>query len=139
MIGGTFGVVLLMAFIPITAEVSLLILTPGMFAPVFFALVVNVIVEKGDLAKAAIAMLLGLMISTIGIDELLSVPRLTFGTESLIQGIDLMPPVIGTFAISEILVQAQNRRLEQQIKLDEINRIRSMGRDFIPDGPRGAK
>ena len=132
MIGGTLGAVLLMAFMPIAAKVSLLIQTPGKFALIFFALVVIVIVEKGNLAKAAIAMLLGLMIATIGIDELLSVPRFTFGTENLIQGIDLMPLVIGAFAISEILVQAQNWRLEKQIDLDAVNRIKITRRDFIP-------
>ncbi|WP_347920082.1 tripartite tricarboxylate transporter permease [Paracoccus marcusii] len=132
MIGGTVGAVLLMAFMPIAAKVSLLIQTPGKFALIFFALVVIVIVEKGNLAKAAIAMLLGLMIATIGIDELLSVPRFTFGTENLIQGIDLMPLVIGAFAISEILIQAQNWRLEKQIDLDAVNRIKITRRDFIP-------
>lgn len=132
MIGGTLGAVLLMAFMPIAAKVSLLIQTPGKFALIFFALVVIVIVEKGNLAKAAIAMLLGLMIATIGIDELLSVPRFTFGTENLIQGIDLMPLVIGAFAISEILIQAQNWRLEKQIDLDAVNRIKITRRDFIP-------
>ncbi|TJZ90619.1 tricarboxylate transporter [Paracoccus gahaiensis] len=132
MIGGTLGAVLLMAFMPIAAKVSLLIQTPGKFALIFFALVVIVIVEKGNLAKAAIAMLLGLMIATIGIDDLLSVPRFTFGTESLIEGIDLMPLVIGAFAISEILVQAQNWRLDKAIDLDAVNRIKITRRDFIP-------
>lgn len=132
MIGGTLGAVLLMAFMPIAAKVSLLIQTPGKFALIFFALVVIVIVEKGNLAKAAIAMLLGLMIATIGIEDLLSVPRFTFGTESLIEGIDLMPLVIGAFAISEILVQAQNWRLDKAIDPDAVNMIKITRRDFIP-------
>ncbi|MTH79422.1 tripartite tricarboxylate transporter permease [Paracoccus aestuariivivens] len=132
MIGGTLGAVLLMAFMPIAAKLSLLIQTPGKFSLIFFALVVIVIVEKGNIAKSTIAMLLGLMIATVGIDELLSVPRFTFGTENLMEGIDLMPLVIGAFAISEILIQAQNWRLESEVDLDEIKKIRIKRRDFIP-------
>lgn len=132
MIGGTLGALLLMAFMPVAAKLSLLIQTPGKFSLILFALVVIVIVEKGNITKSTIAMLMGLMIATIGIDELLSVPRFTFATENLMQGIDLMPVVIGGFAVSEILMQAQNWRLEKELDLDEIRKIKIKRRDFIP-------
>ena len=106
MIGGVIGAVLLMAFLPLAARLSLLIQTPGKFSLVLFALVVIVIVERGAAAKGLIATALGIMIATIGIDVMQPIPRITFGTETLTQGIDMMPLIIGTFAIAEILHQA---------------------------------
>lgn len=132
MIGGTLGALLLMAFMPVAARLSLLIQTPGKFSLVLFALVVIVIVERGAIAKSAIAVLLGIMIATIGIDVLQAIPRFSFGTELLIEGIDLMPLVIGAFAVSEILVQAQNWNVAPGVNADEIRKIKIRRRDFIP-------
>lgn len=132
MIGGTLGALLLMAFMPIAAKLTLLIQTPGKFSLILFALVVIVIVEKGAIAKSTIAVLLGIMIATIGIDVLHPIPRFTFGSEMLIEGIDLMPLVIGAFAISEILVQAQNWRLDSGPNIEDIRKIKIRRRDFIP-------
>ena len=106
MIGGVVGAVLLMAFLPLAARLSLLIQTPGKFSLVLFALVVIVIVERGAVARGLIATALGIMIATVGIDVMQPIPRITFGTETLTQGIDMMPLIIGTFAIAEILHQA---------------------------------
>ena len=78
MIGGTLGALLLMGFMPIAAELSLLIQTPGKFSLVLFALVVIVIVEKGAIVKSAVAVLAGIMIATIGNDVLQPIPRFNF-------------------------------------------------------------
>ena len=132
MIGGTLGALMLMAFMPVAAQLSLLIQTPGKFSLVLFALVVIVIVEKGAITKSAIAVVLGIMIATIGIDVLQPIPRFSFGTEILIEGINLMPIVIGAFAISEILVQAQNWNVNPGVNAEEIRKIKIRRRDFIP-------
>jgi putative tricarboxylic transport membrane protein len=132
MIGGTLGALLLMAFMPVAAQLSLLIQTPGKFSLVLFALVVIVIVDKGAITKSAIAVLAGIMIATIGIDVLQPIPRFHFGTEVLIEGIDLMPLVIGAFAVSEILVQARNWNMDTGVNAEEIRKIKIRRRDFIP-------
>lgn len=107
MIGGAIGAILLLLFMPVTAELALYIKTPGKFSLILFALVVIVVAQRGNVAKAAVAAILGMMIATIGVDVMQPLPRFTFGTETLVEGIDLMPLIIGTFAISEIMVQAQ--------------------------------
>ncbi|BBI49104.1 hypothetical protein HORIV_15250 [Vreelandella olivaria] len=111
MIGGSIGALLLMAFMPIAGELALLIRTPGKFSLVLFALVVIIIVDKGAIAKGIVATSLGIMLATVGIDVLQPIPRFEFGTELLVEGIGLMPVVIGAFAVSELLVQAQNWNL----------------------------
>ncbi|WP_420392844.1 tripartite tricarboxylate transporter permease [Acuticoccus sp.] len=109
MIGGALGAVLLLVSMPLTAELALLIRTPGKFSLILFAIVVIVVAQRGNVAKAAVAAILGMMIATIGVDVMQPLPRFTFGTETLVEGIDLMPLIIGTFAISEVMVQAQAR------------------------------
>ncbi|MAU19716.1 MAG: tricarboxylate transporter [Martelella sp.] len=132
MIGGAIGAVLLMAFMPVAAEVSLLIRTPGKFSLVLFALVVIVIVDKDNIAKGFVATLLGVMIATVGIDVLQPIPRFNFGTETLVEGIDIMPLVIGAFAISEVLMQSENWKDNLSSTLEKAKGLKIRRRDFLP-------
>ena len=131
MIGGSIGAVLLMLFMPLAAQLSLLIQTPGKFSLVLFALVVIIIVDRGAIAKGVVATLLGIMLATVGIDVLQPIPRFNFGTETLVEGIDLMPVVIGAFAVSEVLYQAQHWK-DSIGDLSGLRKLDIRRRDFIP-------
>jgi putative tricarboxylic transport membrane protein len=131
MIGGSIGAVLLMLFMPLAAQLSLLIQTPGKFSLVLFALVVIIIVDRGAIAKGVVATLLGIMLATVGIDVLQPIPRFNFGTETLVEGIDLMPIVIGAFAISEVLYQAQHWK-DSIGDLGVAEKLKIRRRDFVP-------
>ena len=131
MIGGSIGAVLLMLFMPLAAKLALLIQTPGKFSLVLFALVVIIIVDRGAIAKGVVATLLGIMLATIGIDVLQPIPRFNFGTETLVEGIDLMPVVIGAFAVSEVLYQAQHWK-EPIANAGVAEKLKIRRRDFIP-------
>lgn len=58
------------------------------------------------LAKGLFAAAIGLFLGTIGSDPVSSVARNTFGQDWLIDGIHLVPLVIGLFAMSQMLEQA---------------------------------
>ena len=45
------------------------------------------------------------MLSIIGMDPMTGTTRLTFGIDRLRSGIPLIPLLIGTFAISELMIQ----------------------------------
>ncbi|MCT7374713.1 tripartite tricarboxylate transporter permease [Chelativorans salis] len=132
MIGGSLGALLLMALMPLAAKASLLIQTPGKFSLVLFALVVIVIVQRDAIAKGLIATMLGVMIATIGIDVMQPIPRFNFGTEMLVEGIDMMPIIIGTFAISEVLYQAHQNQGDLRISLSQAASSIIRRRDFLP-------
>jgi putative tricarboxylic transport membrane protein len=57
--------------------------------------------------------------------------RFTFGFGNLTAGIDLMPVIIGTFAVSEILTQAGAAKESRQTT-EAISKIKIRRRDFIP-------
>ncbi len=105
--GGIIGGILLILFAPQLARFSLQFQSPEIFALVVLALVAVAAVSQESLVKGLIATVMGLMISTVGID-LAGVPRYTFDTFRLYTGVPLIALVIGLFALAEIL-----RRLEE--------------------------
>lgn len=131
MIGGTIGAILLMLAMPLTAQIALLIRTPGKFSLILFALVVIIIAQRGAIAKGAVAVLLGVMFATVGVDVMQPVARFTFGTELLVEGIDMMAIIIGAFAISEVLVQVSSQET-RTVDVAEEAAPKIVRRDFLP-------
>ena len=56
---------------------------------------------------------LGLLIATVGVDLTTGVERFTFGVPELLDGIHFIPVLIGLFAVTELLSQAQNLRQQK--------------------------
>ncbi len=50
-----------------------------------------------------VSALIGMWISTVGMDRFSNVPRFTFGSSNLLNGIDALPFMLGMFAVVEIL------------------------------------
>jgi len=132
MIGGTVGSILLMLGAPLAAKLALLIRTPGKFSLILFSFVVVVLAQRKTVVKGAIATILGIMIATIGIDIMRPASRFTFGIDALVQGIDLMPVIIGTFAISELLIQSEKSSSEYQLVNKDILNQKIKRKDFLP-------
>ncbi len=132
MIGGVIGAILLICLTPVAAKLALLIQTPGKFSLILFALIVIVISQRDAIAKGSVTTLLGIMIATIGIDIMQPIARFDFGIETLVEGIDMMPLIIGTFAISEILIQLEKNRSGMTISanIEDIPVIKR--HDFLP-------
>jgi putative tricarboxylic transport membrane protein len=61
-----------------------------------------VVISAGSAVKGLISLLIGLFISTIGIDLMSGHARYTFGVTELLGGVSFVPMLIGMFAISEI-------------------------------------
>ena len=132
MIGGAIGAVLLMVVSPFAAQFTLMVQTPGKFSLILFALVVIMIAQRKAIAKGVVATTLGLMIATIGIDVMQPMARLTFGTDILVEGIDMMALIIGTFAISELLIQSEDADQEFTVASDAGALSKVRRRDFVP-------
>lgn len=131
LIGGLVGAVLLMFLAEPISRVALLFRTPDKFSLVVLAIVTVTIVSSGSLWKAAMAMAIGLAISTVGIDPMVPVGRFDFGSYYMIEGITLLPAVIGLFAICELFVQAATPSKVAFGTAPDVDR-RLGPRDFIP-------
>lgn len=78
---------------------------------VLFAFMSLVSLNQGSSWRGIVAVLLGVLIGTIGLDPINGTERLTFGNAELFEGIGLIPMLIGFLAISEVFTQ-----LEQPLK-----------------------
>ena len=109
-IGGLVGAVVLMMATSALAEFAFKFSSYEYFWLACLGLSSAVVVSSGSTLKAFVALLLGLFISTIGIDLISGHPRFTFGSTEMLGGVSFIPAMIGMFAISEVLryVAAKN-------------------------------
>lgn len=114
-IGGSLSIVGLMLFAPPLAEAMLKIGPSAEFILMFLALLVISFVSSGHPLKTMTMILLGLLISTVGLDPLTAWSRFTFGELELAEGVNFVSLAIGLFGISEIL-----RSLEQGVEMKPI-------------------
>ncbi|MEV8467495.1 tripartite tricarboxylate transporter permease [Fluviibacterium sp. DFM31] len=131
MFGGAVGALLLIAVAPFVAELSLLVKTTGKFSLLAFAIIVVVIAQRGRIPQAGLAACIGLMLATIGLDAMEPITRFTYGYSNLTAGIDLMPVIIGTFAIAEVLTQASSTR-DISAATAAAEKVKIRRRDFLP-------
>ncbi len=99
--GSLFG----LAFMaPVLSEYCLRFGPPEYFALMIFGLTALLYLAQGSMRKALMMMLLGLMLSSVGLDPVVGDPRFTYGILVLRDGLGLVQIVIGLFGVSEILV-----------------------------------
>jgi putative tricarboxylic transport membrane protein len=131
-VGGMIGAIVLMLLAEPISDLALLLKTPDKFGLVLMAVVTVTIVALGSIWRAVIATTLGLMISTIGIDPMVPRGRFDFNSYYLIEGIGLLPAVIGLFAVCELLSQgSMPARAALAQVVGKVPKLRN--RDFIPD------
>lgn len=102
-IGGLFGTAVLIAAAPSLAEIALKFSSFEYFWLVVLGLSAAVFIGSSSVLKAIIALLIGLLVASVGLDNPGGYPRFTFGNTELMGGISMIPMMVGMFAISEIL------------------------------------
>ncbi|MCW5730594.1 MAG: tripartite tricarboxylate transporter permease [Alphaproteobacteria bacterium] len=102
-IGGVFGTIVLMSFAPALADFALRFSSFEYFWMALLGLTCAVIISPQSQLKGIVSLILGLMISCIGIGVATGYPRFTFGYFELTGGVPLIPALVGMFAVSEIL------------------------------------
>lgn len=134
-IGGTLGALALIFIAPAVMKVTILVQTPERFSLILLAILTVAVIEKGSTIKGIIAALIGLMLQVIGMDPMWPYGRINFGSAYLIEGIGLIPAIIGLFALSELFIQIDQVHQPEKIQVEttKINKIKKVTRrDFIP-------
>jgi len=103
MLGGVIGGFIMAASLPFILPVIL-----WFGSPEFFMLAVLGLAMVGSLAGASVlkgigAAFIGLLIAQVGYGVIQPVPRFTLGTSYMIDGLPLIPVVLGLFALPELL------------------------------------
>lgn len=106
LIGGLFGMLIMILFTPPLAKIALKFGPSEMFWIAIFGISVMAGLSSGSIAKGLIGGMFGLLISTIGYSPLLGVPRFVFH-DVLTGGIAIVPALIGLFAIPQVFSLAE--------------------------------
>ncbi|MVB12921.1 Tripartite tricarboxylate transporter TctA family protein [Caprobacter fermentans] len=84
------------------------------FALALFGISMMITVSGTSVLKGVTVGFLGLLLSTVGLDPILSVKRYTMGSTDLLAGISFLPVMIGMFGIGEVLSQIFEYKQSQQ-------------------------
>ncbi|MEZ5844313.1 MAG: tripartite tricarboxylate transporter permease [Hyphomicrobiaceae bacterium] len=104
-LGGLFGTLMLVLAAPQLARFATQFSSPEYFWLGVLGLTCAAFLASGAPLKGLVALSLGLFFSTIGIDVGTGQPRFTFGSMELMGGIDLIPLLVGFFAVPELIRQ----------------------------------
>ena len=100
--GATFGALVLAALIPVMRTVVLYFGPPEVVMTAFLALTFVAVLGKEDILRSLIAALAGMLLAMIGLDNVTNTLRFTMGIDALQDGLDLVPVILGLFAVAEM-------------------------------------
>ena len=101
-IGGMIGMVFLIFLTEPVAAMALKFGPAEKFSLMLFALTATITLSEGSIVKGFLAMGLGFMLSTIGMDGQSGAIRFTMGISDLQDGIDFLVVMIGIYAVTEV-------------------------------------
>ena len=103
-LGTILGMLALVVTAPLIVEIALQFTSYEFFLLALFGIIISGTLTSPDLViKGWIAGFLGLALSTVGRDKLMFYPRYTFDLAVLDSGIEVVPVLIGAFAIPQII------------------------------------
>ena len=107
--GDIFATFVLIALAQPLSRVALLIGPVEICAVLLFALTFIASLSGASLLRGLISGFLGILLGTVGLDAETGTPRMTFGQAELFDGLPLMVIAIGLLALSEMVVQMEER------------------------------
>ncbi|MDO9414274.1 MAG: tripartite tricarboxylate transporter permease [Pseudolabrys sp.] len=102
-LGGIAGTLSLIVLAPPLAEIALSFSTFEYFWLALLGLMCATLVARSSPVKAIASMLLGLLITCVGMENPGGIARFTFGFTDLLGGIEVIPALVGVFAVSEVM------------------------------------
>ncbi|MDR3259433.1 MAG: tripartite tricarboxylate transporter permease, partial [Fusobacteriaceae bacterium] len=109
-VGGMFSAFAMALISPQLASVALRFGPSEVFAVSFLGLSVLSCLDSDNIIKTLISGLLGLLLACVGMDPMLGIARFTWGSSILLSGIEMIPVMIGLFAVTEVLKQTKEHK-----------------------------
>ncbi|MEL6549842.1 MAG: tripartite tricarboxylate transporter permease [Pseudomonadota bacterium] len=135
--GGTIGAILLMIFAPALSSVALLFHSAEYFALMVVGLsAIAAFAGTGQVAKALMMTILGLILATVGEGALFNMPRFTMGLMDLQSGISFITLAMAMFALPEalflVLNPARGAGQGGSGKIENLRFSRAEGKAMVP-------
>lgn len=116
--GGLIGIAALIFFTPPLANIALKFGPPEMMLVAICGLAVVGSLSGNHLWKSLLAVCLGLFIPTIGLDQMTTIARMTFGIRTLNSGFSTIPICLGFFCFAEMFRNIGQKKAEQFVYQD---------------------
>jgi putative tricarboxylic transport membrane protein len=106
---GTIAIIALMLVAPLLARWALKFGPAEYFSLMVLGLTLLSFLTQGSMAKALLMACVGLILGLVGTDAITAEERLTFGRLELLDGVSIVPVVMGLFGVGEILSNLERR------------------------------
>lgn len=108
-IAGTVGLIGLTFLAPPLASAALKFGPPEYFSLMVLGLIVLTFLSSSSMVKALMMASFGLLVGSVGTDTVTGSARFTFGLTTLMDGVGMVPVVMGLFGISEMLLNIETK------------------------------
>jgi TctA family transporter len=125
-VGGTIGIIIMMAFSPLIVDAALKFGPAEYFSMMVLGLVAASTISTGSAAKGIAMVTLGVLMGIIGSDIETGATRMTFGIPELFDGISLVIVAMGLFGVTEVIVSIR------AVKPGQIDRKSITFRSMVP-------
>lgn len=123
-VGNTIGVILLVITIPIIIKLAMLFGPWEMFWFSIFGLIICANLSRSNFVKGLMAASFGLLLAMVGMDPIGGVHRFTFDSRYLLDGIALIPAMIGLYGMAAVFTSLTDNKSEKiEIKKSKINQF----------------
>ena len=102
-LGGVFGAMVLALSLPILKPLVIMLGPPEFFVLILFGIAMVSTLSGKNKVKGLVIGLLGVLLAAVGVHLVSGIPRFTFGSLALMEGLSLIPVTIGLFAIPELI------------------------------------
>ena len=116
--GGIFSAFCMLLLAPQLSSAALKFGPSELFAVSFLGLSVMTALDQGNALRTVISGLIGLALACVGIDPIQGFRRLNFGSITLMNGMEMVPVMVGLFAVVEVLRQTVERTTLESVAED---------------------
>lgn len=120
-LGTVFSIIVLIFLAPTLARVAIQFGAYEYFAVAVFSLTMLASLSEESITKGLISGLVGCIFATVGMDPVSNVKRYTFGYRKLLMGFNILPVLIGLFAITEIIASVERAKTEKSFTRIDVN------------------
>lgn len=129
-IAGTLGLIGLSVLSPPLVNFALRFGPPEYFSLMCMGMVVLSFLTSTSMVQSLMMACLGMIVGSVGTDTVSGSTRFTFGLMELMDGVGLVPLVMGLFGISEILINLE-QKMERDIFMTKVKGLFPTAQDWI--------
>ena len=128
-IAGTIGIIGLVVIAPPLVNFALRFGPPEYFSLMILGLTVLTFLTSASMIRALMMAAFGLILGTIGLDNISGLARFSFQIPELLDGVGLVPLVMGLFGISEVLLNIETK-IKREVFTTEIKGLLPSRKDW---------